>query len=259
MNKSPFRILVLAGLALLAGGCSTTTGPAAPPGASEGSADVLRVGVTPNYPPIVFEENGEIAGLEADFARNLGRPVKFVKLRWNDLIPALRKGKIDVIMSGMSITTSRSVEVAFTDPYLKLGQAILVPARQFLKYEYPQVIRFLDVRIGVEKGTTGDLFVQQQCRNAKRVPFSSAEKAAEALARGKVDVVLHDATVIWKLAGKFESKGLIAMPTMLTEEYLAWAVRRDDTALLKELNAVLDGWKRDGTLQEMISRWIPVR
>ena len=219
------------------------------------------MGITPNYPPIIYKQNGKIAGAEADFAEALAyaldRPVKFVELRWNQLIPFLEAGKIDIIMSGMTITAPRSALVAFANPYIRVGQLPLVRSEDAPRYNSPTMIIVTDKRIGVEKGTTGDTFVQQNCRRAKRVPFSSAQDAAKALLKNKVDLVIHDAPVIWWLAGQYDAKGLTFTPTLLTEEYLAWGVHPDNQELLVQVNNLLTQWDADGTMDQILTRWLP--
>jgi len=221
----------------------------------------LRVGITPNYPPMIYKQNFKIAGAEADFAEALGhaldRPVKFVELSWAKLIPALQSGRIDIIMSGMSITAPRSALVAFADPYIRVGQLPLVRSDDAPRYNSPATIIVTDKQIGVEKGTTGDTFVQQNCRRAKRKPFSSARDAAKALLKGKVDLVIHDAPVIWWLAGQYDAQGLTFSPTLLTEEYLAWGLHPNNPELLAQVNRLLDQWDGDGTMDQILTRWLP--
>src|SRR5262249_48968819 len=90
----------------------------------------LRIGVTPIYPPMIYKEAGKLVGVEIDFANalseELGRPIKFVEIDWEDQVPDLIAGKTDLIMSSMSITKARSLRVAFATPYLQVGQTILV-------------------------------------------------------------------------------------------------------------------------------------
>ncbi|UCE88602.1 MAG: transporter substrate-binding domain-containing protein, partial [Pseudomonadota bacterium] len=66
----------------------------------------ITVGMAPDYPPLVFEKNGRIVGIEPDFVAMLekdsGERVRLQRLAWEALIPALEQGRIDVIMSGMS-------------------------------------------------------------------------------------------------------------------------------------------------------------
>src|SRR5499433_2904553 len=121
-------------LALVLSSCGPHEGQTAPPSTPvlqtsappRTSLSALRVGITPNYPPLAFKQQGHLAGLEVDFARGveveLGRPVALVELAWDALIPALESGMIDIIMSGMSITEARTQRVWFVSNYLRVGQ-----------------------------------------------------------------------------------------------------------------------------------------
>jgi ABC-type amino acid transport substrate-binding protein len=90
---------------------------------------VLRVGVSPDAPPIAFMREGRIVGVEPDLAQALvnhfQRPLALVPMDWQSLIPALLAGRVDAIMSGMTITQAREVRVAFADPYMRSGLAPL--------------------------------------------------------------------------------------------------------------------------------------
>ena len=93
---------------------------------SVASRSVLRVGLTPNYPPVIDRIDGEFAGIEIDLAneaaKGLDKRFQFIELPFEQLIPALTSGEIDIIMSGMSITAERKQKIAFTEPYLHIGQ-----------------------------------------------------------------------------------------------------------------------------------------
>jgi len=130
--------LFLSALCVLASCALLTNGPIFSAQAADASADVLRVGVTPNAPPMIFKQGEALTGVEAELAQalgsDLGRKIVFVELKWEDLIDALCENRIDIIMSAMSITLSRSYRVAFTDPYLNIGQIALTRAGE--KYDY---------------------------------------------------------------------------------------------------------------------------
>ena len=119
------RLLVLcftiASLALSAG-CAPTDRRTADSSIIPPDQNILRVGVSTNSPPLIFKQNNKIVGLEADFAQvfaeHLGKTLRFVELEWDDQIAALLENRIDIIMSGMSITALREVRVAF--PKFKL-------------------------------------------------------------------------------------------------------------------------------------------
>jgi ABC-type amino acid transport substrate-binding protein len=243
-------------------GCAVT-GVSTPDANSAITNDqVLRVGVTANAPPLIFRKGEKIQGLEADLAQelgaSLGKSVQFVDLKWEDLIPALLDNKIDIIMSGLSVTKMRKVRVAFTEPYLNSGLKAMIRGKDLSKY--PSLIMFKYIKettIGVEKGTTADFLVQEVFSKTKRVLISSPEKAARALVKEKIDVFIHDAPVIWWLAAEKESDGLIPVPKFLSREDIAWAVRHEDKELLDSTNAFISKWKNDGRLKTLINQWIP--
>lgn len=220
----------------------------------------LRVGITPNLPPLAFKQNGKISGIEADFAqmlgKELGREVKFVQLDWEDQIPALLDGKTDIIMSGMTITKTRQFRVSFCSPYMLSGQMALVRRDDMHNYLLGFPMPPPGV-IGVEKATTGDFLVQQELPRSERKTFSSGNDAAKALKKKKIDLFISDASTIWWLASENETDGLVAVPIQLTDEQLAWAVKKTDVELLNAANQALARWQKDGHATQVIKRWLP--
>ena len=221
----------------------------------------LKVGVTPNFPPVIYKEGGKIAGVEADFARALGealgRPVQFVEVSWEDQIPALVEGRTDIIMSSMSVTRARELRIAFAKPYLIIGQMALVRREDAYRYAIGFPARPSGT-LGVLKATTGDFLVQQEFPGNNRKEYKSGEAAAKALMKKRVDLFICDAPTVWWLAGMHEADGLIAVPIYLTQEQLAWGVRRSDTDLLNAVNGALDKLQQSGRANEIIKHWIPL-
>ncbi len=232
---------------------------AAAPAAIENS---LRIGLTPSAPPLVFYQEGRVAGIEADFANalalSLGKTPRFVVLAWDDLMPALLEKRIDIIMSGMSVTRLRETRINFTTPYLKAGQMALVRNQDLSLYPSALSIKNTQGRVGFMKGTTGDFLVQKEFQlTTRKVPFTETKDAVQALIEERLDLVIGDAPVIWWNATAKEPQGLMLIPIFLTEENLAWGVRTDDTQLLESANRFLETWKSSGKLRSTIKQWIP--
>jgi len=226
----------------------------------EPKQNTLRVGITPTYPPLISKLGDTIAGVEVDLAQKLGielnRPIEFIELRWEELIPALLEGKIDIIMSGMSITEAREVRIIFTDSYLKTGLLIAMRSEDAKKYTSINDIQQNHLAAGVIKDTTGDVFVQRNLPRARRVPFSRSDLAAFDLKNRRIDIFIDDAiSVIW-LVSENEAD-LTGLWEPLTEEYIAWGVRRDNQEFLAQVNAILSRWKQDGTLNSVLLKWLP--
>lgn len=225
----------------------------------------LRIGTSAGYPPLTFKADGKIQGVEADFAtavaKNLKVKTQFVELPSDELIPALNDGKIDVIMSGMSVTDERSRQVLFTDPYMKIGQMALIRTADLIEWARPTALFTKGAKVGVKAGTTGETFARSSLPDAVITGFDSIEQGTDALVAGKIDIFIHDAPTIWRLTANIatEKAGLMGLYRPLTEEYLAWAVRKKDRVLADALNDSLATLKNDGTLSQIMGKWIPIQ
>jgi polar amino acid transport system substrate-binding protein len=224
--------------------------------------NVLRVGVSTNAPPIIFKQGERITGLEADFARDfakyLGKSLHFVELTWKKQIPALLNNQTDIIMSGITKTPVREMRVAFSTSYFRSGQMALIRMRDAANFRTGFYSIKGSLAIGAVEDTTGEFFVLENFRDNKIVKFSKSTDGAKALINREIDMLIHDAPIILYLASVNESKGVTPLFSLFTEEYLAWAMRKDDTELLKSANTYLQTIHKNGRLKEMIKRWIPL-
>lgn len=232
--------------------------------------DILRVGVSTKAPPLVYKQGSEIVGLEPELAKEfgkfLGKSVVFIELDWVDQIPALLEGRTDIIMSGMSMTNTREYRIAFCEPYFRTGQIGLVrkKAEHYVpKPGYYGILAWTPaIKIGVVKGTTGEIVTRKHFGRAKKiVTYQTSEEAVAALQKKRydgyeIDLFINDAPIIHYLAA--EKEGVLApLPALLTEEYLAWGVRKKDVELLESANAFVEMMKKEGKLNPIIKRWIP--
>jgi ABC-type amino acid transport substrate-binding protein len=222
----------------------------------------LKVGVSADYPPMAYKQEGRIVGIEADNARAIGaiigQDMTLVDMPFEKLIPALQAGEIDVIMSGMSVTSPRSEQVLFTDSYMEVGQMAIMSTDKVGRFSQPWALYSEGVRIGVEPGTTGADYVATELKDAQVTFFKDPAAAFAGLRSDEIDLYIHDAPTSWQLATSTENSDLISLYKPLTQEKLAWAVRKDDEPLAARLNDALLTLKRNGTLGYIFNRWIPV-
>lgn len=224
---------------------------------------LLRVGVTTNYPPLAFKENGRFAGVEIDFAKllakELERPVRAFNIPWEKQIPYLLSGKIDLIMSGMTITAEREVRIAFTEPYMVTG--LVAAIRNSDREEFKSVEDCLKEKIpvGVIRGSVGERYVRQNFLAASRIVlFDNAEEAALALIQNNITLFVDDAPAVMWTVSRFESE-ICGLWEPFHKEKLAWGVRKGDVELRKSLNTVVDKWLKDGTVESVLEKWLPYR
>jgi len=254
-------------LLILVTGCAQTSKPS--PVSESTDAAILRVGVSTNSPPFVFKQSGKIVGLDAELAHEfslfIDRKLRFIELKWEDQIPALLDNRTDMIMSGMTITKMREMRIAFSSPYYQTGQMAMV--RRENKNRFPTGYYGIlgqspAMHFGVVKGTTGEMFVRKYFESAKKISaYQTGAEAMKALLTpflvNRIDALVHDGPILLMLLAKEPSAELTIVPSLLTEEDLAWGIRKTDPELIDAANRFIDSLRKNGKLEEMTRRWIP--
>jgi ABC-type amino acid transport substrate-binding protein len=240
----------------LLAGCATNPQRGGQPAAQ---ANALRVGVTPNFPPMIFKLRKSLVGVEIDLARalgrELGRPVEFVELSWDAQIPALLQGRTDIIMSAMTATDSRRVRIDFSDPYLGEGLSALLRTDEYQRLRVAGRSIPATSKVGVQTGTVAEAFARQRFGPERITPILSPDTAVFELKRKTVDLFITDsATAIW-LASENEAD-LSEAPLESPVQYLAWGMRKGDYEFEDQVNAILARWLAEGRLQQIVSDWL---
>ena len=243
---------LLAVIALLTGCVTQSVAP---------DPSILRVGLTANSQPIVFKQHNQFVGIEADFAKKLGkalhREVVFIEIPWGNLIDDLEYNKIDIIMSGMSVTAPRSIRVNFSTPYMRSGLSGLFRRNTADPSGLVgSTIVNQNKRIGFVKNTTSEYFCLQRFPRGELIGYSKASQAVTALKNNKIEMFINDAPQIWWQSALNERE-FVAFPDVLNIEPLAWGIGKHNMELLDEVNALLAQWEKDGTRKKIIQNWIP--
>ena len=231
--------------------------------AEGGELTTLRVGINPYYKPLAYKQDGELTGIEPATAlavgKQLSRDIQFVELAWDDLLPALQKGDIDVIMSGMSVTEERKKRVDFSTTYLDIGQMAIIRISDAGSLSYPGALYKQGRTVGVEPNTTGESYAREFLTTAIIKTYITPSLAFTALRNGDINYYIHDAPTSWELAQTQEYNDLLPLYRSLSNESLAWAVKKGNSALLADLNRALATLTSNGTVNAIQNRWIPVK
>jgi len=227
--------------------------------------DSLRVGVCPDYPPVIFDDNGKISGIEADLAKyvgdKLGVSIEFVELPFEDLTSYLEDEKIDVIMSGLANTDYRKDDLRFIAPYMTIGQMALVRKNEAKTKPFSSYSNLYQSihRVGYIESTTGEMFVKENMKNAEKIGFINPEKAIEELKNNEIDVFFDDAPFV--LQAVKNNPDLSALEWLFTTEQLAWAVLKNETRnnLYKKLNKVMRHARKSGDLRKVINKYFEIQ
>ncbi|MBB1489303.1 transporter substrate-binding domain-containing protein [Oceanospirillum sediminis] len=219
----------------------------------------LRVCFEAGYVPFEMKaKNGQFIGFDIDIARHMARSmkVKFVPVNtaWDGIIPALQTGKCEVIIGGMTVTPLRNLQVLFSDPYLEIGQTVL------LSPELKGVVKsYRDLNdpkytISSQLGTTGAEAAQKYLPKATLNLFETSADAALQVKNGKADAFVYDLPYNAIYAAEHKDS-VFHLNTPFTYEPLGWAVRHDSVTFVNFLNNYLKRIKGDGTYQRIYSKW----
>ena len=221
----------------------------------------LRVGFESGYVPFeMTNKKGEFIGFDMDFGRQLAKSmgVKFVPINtaWDGIIPALMTGKLDIIMGGMTITQERNLKVNFAEPYIVVGQTILINKK--LK---DKVLSFKDLNnpkyiLTSRMGTTGEQAIKKYIPKATYKGFESEAEAGLEVINGKADALVYDLPFCGFLYGSQGKGKTIFLSDPFTYEPLAWAINKGDPDFLNYLNNFLRQSKGDGFYDRMYKKWI---
>lgn len=223
---------------------------------------VLVVAHTPDYEPLNYMRDGELVGIEADnaleLAKHLGWKLERRVMPFADLLPALNAGDVDIIMAGMSVTDERKELVLFADPFMQIGQMVIILTDNAASFGHPRAMYRPGVRIGVEPNTTGHRYVENRLPDARMQFYANPVTAFEALRQKQVDLFIHDAPTSWRLTSDRDNQDMLSLFRPLTTEQLAWAVRKDKPLLAARVNAALAQLQSTGTIRAIQNFWIPV-
>ena len=227
------------------------------------TGQLLRIGVCPNYPPVIFKKDGKILGIEADLAEyisdKLNSPIEFIELPFTELIPSVEKGKVDIVMSGLSVTEARKEKVRFVEPYFNIGQMALIKKSEAERFSSFEGIYETTLKVGCKKGTTGEIFVKGNMPKAKVKIFENPKKAIEALKAGTLDMYIGDAPYI--LNALNNNKSLEALRWLLTTESLAWAMPQNEgyDYIYERLNEIVLHAKQSGDMRRILNNYFEVK
>jgi len=219
-------------------------------------AETYVVGTSADFPPFEYIEDGEFEGFDIDLIRAIADEqdldIQFQDISFDSLIPGLHAGTLDIVIAAMTITEERKQAVSFSDPYFVANQSILVHEEA----EQDLTVLFGESRIGVQTGTTGDLWVTENLYDediltGNVVRYETFDLAIEDLVHKNLDAIVLDRPVAEAF---MEGRPLIMVGEIITDEEYGIAVAHDSQELLQKINEGLEKVIESGKMDELIKK-----
>lgn len=221
----------------------------------------LRVGFEAGYMPFeMTDQKGKFVGFDIDVAKEMAKAigVKFVPVNtaWDGIIPSLITDKFDIIASGMTVTQERNLKVNFADPYIIVGQTILLNKKHEGAVKSYKDLNDAKFIVTSKLGTTGEMAVKRKIPNAIYKSFETETEAALEVVNGKADAFVYDLPYCVVFMANQGGDKMVFIDEPFTFEPLAWAINKGDPDFLNFLNNFLRQLKNDGRYDAIYKKWI---
>ena len=226
---------------------------AAEAGDSAFAGKTLVMSTNAEFAPYEYHDGNDIVGIDVDIANaiceDMGASLEITDVAFDSIIPEVQSGKADFAAAGMTVTEDRQTQVDFSDTYATGVQSVIVTEDSDIK----SLDDLKGKQIGVQQGTTGDLYSTDDFGEDAVVAYDSGLTAVQALNNGQVDAVVIDNAPAKEYVAA--NPGLKVLETSYAEEDYAIGMAKG-SSLEDVVNAALEELKADGTLQAIVDKYI---
>jgi polar amino acid transport system substrate-binding protein len=260
--------IVFVSLLLFLSGCAQMNGNTASASASASPVidrilqrGELVVGMAGNMPPMnMTTKAGELIGYEVDLAKNMaaamGVRAKMNVMPFAELLPALQSGKIDLILSNMTITPARNLKVAFVGPYFTSGKAFLTKIKTIALADEAADIDAKNTKLVALKDSTSQAFVEKAIPHATLITADDYDEAVKMVLEDKVHAMVADYPICVVSVFRYPDQGLLSVVTTLTYEPIGVGVQAGDPLLVNWVENFMGIADETGLLQELKEKWL---
>ena len=255
MRRKVLQTIKLASLLILAAlmitGCDK--GEQAP-------AETLTMGLDDTFAPMGFrDEKGDLIGFDVDLAnevaKRIGITMKFQPIDWTMKETELNAGNIDFIWNGYTITPARQEMVAFSKPYLENSQIIVTLSDSEINTKADLSGR--NVAVQAESSALDAINAEPEVASTfgKLVEFSTNNEAFSDLEARRSDALVVDEVLARFYMKQNGPENYKVLEEDFGDEEYGVGVRKSDTELLEKLDKALDEMKKDGTYDNIYTKW----
>lgn len=224
-------------------------------GGNGGEKEKLVMATNAEFPPYEYVEDGKIVGIDAEIAgliaEKLGMELEIVDVAFDSIIPGVQSGKYDMGMAGLTVNEERLEKVNFSTSYATGIQAVIVKDGSDIK----SIDDLAGKKIGVQTSTTGDIYATGDYGEDAITRYDNGAVAVQALLADKVDCVIIDNEPAKSYVAANE--GLKVLDTEYTVEDYAICFAKENTELKDKVDGALKELIADGSVKEVIEKYIP--
>jgi polar amino acid transport system substrate-binding protein len=219
----------------------------------------LRIGVSLFVPWTMKDESGHLSGYEIDVTKKLAQDMsvkpKFIIYKWEDIIPALRKGEIDIIAGGMAITPARALKINFSIPYADSGISLATNTKMTRDIKNLEELNQKNIIIaGVSESVSYEL-ANRLFDKANVKAFKTVEEATNAVMGGEAHAYVATSPQPEFLALKYPEKIDMPMTKPLVSYKAGFGVNKGEQEWLNFLNAWVTAREADKWLSATHKHW----
>jgi len=220
----------------------------------------IRVGMTGNQPPYSMKsKTGDLIGYEVDLANalatNMGVKLTLVQMPFSELMGALKAGKIDAIMSGMTMTPERNLSVLFAGPYVLSGKTLLTTASKVADFNANITTNPKKYKIVSLKGSTSEKFVKEIMTKHELITVDNYDAGVQMILNNQADAMIADKPICVITMMKNPGKDLVVTEEPLTIEPIGMALPPGDPQFLNLVENYLATLQISGILPTLENKW----
>ena len=224
----------------------------------------LIMSTNAQFPPYEMVADGEgfngtgFEGIDVEIASaiadKLGLELQIDDMEFDSALLAVQNNTADVMLAGLSYSEERDEVVDFTDSYATGVQVVIVKDGSDVTMD-----NLGEKMIGTQRGTTGYIYASDTPENGGYgkdhvLAYDNGATAVQALMNGQIDAVIIDEAPAKEFVAANE--GLTILPGNWVEEQYCAAVDEGNTALQNAINTALNELMDDGTVDEIIAKYI---
>lgn len=221
----------------------------------------LVVGTSGNMPPMTRAlANGGAAGFDMDLAElmagALGAELKIVILPLEELVPAVKSGKVDIVISNMTSTPERNTHVAFSQPYLISGKCLVTKLPEMATEENAADLDTRKATVAVIKGSTSEQFANVLMTHTKIVAVASKDKGIAMVKNGEAHAMLTEYPMCMAAVNDNPEAGFVATFSTLTYDPISIAMPGNDPLFMNWTDNFVERLKATGTIDGLLEKWL---